>query len=139
MTTQAEISVERCIMEIELDDNLASDTDRSIVAHLRHLQEVEAERDSLRTILDQHIAALRSTAWAITDKACGSADDIVAEAKRVRAELEKCRRDAERYRWIRENERLVDVQLARLVGSGHPLELDQAIDAAISAGEGKDG
>lgn len=44
-------------------------------------------------ILDQHIVALRSVAWAITDKVCGGFDDIVAEAKRVRAELKT--RDAQ--------------------------------------------
>lgn len=40
-------------------------------------------------------------------------------------------RDARRYKWIREHERLVAVSMARLCGDGSPGELDAAIDAAM--------
>lgn len=54
----------------------------------------------------------------------------------LRAELEKCRRDARRYLAIRNG---CGTDLYPILNEYHePDEFDQAIDAAISAGEGKE-
>ncbi len=172
-----EVSVEKCIEELENYLDIDEEMAEAAIAHLRSLQQMEAEIAAKDKILDQHIAALRSVAWAITDKACGGFDDIVAEAKRVRAEAEKyrsarekvaefmlehgfatghgdtiddlllelggqlaeCRRDAERYRWLRDNEYLSVEWLYRAEHINNDLDedsltyIDIAIDEALAA------
>ena len=43
------------------------------------------------------------------------------------------RKDAQRYRWLRDNEQLVSTQFAKLRGSGDPDEMDDATDLAMNA------
>lgn len=145
INNQDELSVEELIRWYANDDEVYGDAypayleavSRATISHLRRLQQMRAEIDAKDKILDQHIAALRSVAWAITDKACGGVDDIVAEAKRVRAELEACRKDAERYRWLVRNRHGWFYRML----SYHPMKpvckdtFDEAIDKAISAWE----
>ncbi len=71
---------------------------------------------------------------------------LVAESARLSAELEKCREDAERYRWLRDhsgddiaavtNCGVTDVGSTGVIGTYEELldgaELDRAIDAARS-------
>jgi len=155
--TKDDISVEKCIEELENYLDIDEEMAEAAIAHLRSLQQMEAEIAAKDKILDQHIAALRSVAWAITDKACGGFDDIVAEAKRVRAELEACRKDAERYRWLKSRydlslrtdlpsewtittskgqERMMSKYYLAANNRQYPpvFDLDESIDA-ISAGE----
>ncbi len=195
--TKDDISVEECIAwnkeQLDIAERLflAGQPElKSTIAHLRRLQQMEADIAAKDKILDQHIAALRSVAWAITDKARGGFDDIVAEAKRVRAELETrdaqfkamlasysdkcsalaldianktaeleaCRKDAERYRWLKSRydlslrtdlpsewtittskgqERMMSKYYLAANNRQYPpvFDLDESIDA-ISAGEG---
>lgn len=56
------------------------------------------------------------------------------EANRLLAELEECKRDAERYRWLRHHPPMYGA--ARIARS--PAALDIMIDAALAAKEGSD-
>lgn len=180
MTPQDEISVEDLLCWYVNEDQVFGEADptfldrvqSSTISHLRQLQKVELERNNLRHLLDQHIAALRSVAEIITDRACDGFDDIVAEAERLRgeidkarpiisewdlyftdrspnsvaAELKKCRGDAERYRWLREPQEHLSIDIEDENEDGYTgvfytlirHGLDEYIDAAIRAGEVKE-
>jgi hypothetical protein len=63
-------------------------------------------------------------------------EELIAERDKLRAELAELRRDAERYRWLRDAEDRSYVALAMENGS-EPVwisgdELDAAIDAAMA-------
>ena len=68
------------------------------------------------------------------DESTYTADD---EISRLRAELAECRRDAERYRWLRRARMNVDVLVREDEDSVwldmHGLDLDAYVDAALAA------
>lgn len=63
--------------------------------------------------------------------------DAVNEIQRLRAELEECRRDAERYRWLREKIENDDFLIARVSDWGFTSwcgdDPDRYIDAVLAA------
>ena len=64
-------------------------------------------------------------------------DVLVAENTRLRAELAECKRDAERYRWLRRARMNVDVLVREDEDSVwldmHGWDLDAYVDAALAA------
>lgn len=59
--------------------------------------------------------------------------DLAAERDKLRAEVEALRKDAERYRWIKE----CDHEEVDIVIENPSDDLDSAIDAAMAAKEGE--
>lgn len=55
-------------------------------------------------------------------------------AEAMSAELEALRKDAERYRWLRDPNNMRARELFRYYGDVDATELDAAIDAAMSTG-----
>ena len=93
-------------------------------------------------VVDEREAA--AIAVRFTD-AAKKIDDLTAELAAKTAEVERLRKDAERYRWLRhgDNDELVLVTYERHTEMTPPCylprieELDAAIDAAIAAQEPK--
>ncbi len=141
MTPQDEISVEDCIKFVQrchiyVQQYYGGDVKKSLstIAHLRRLQEVEVEQRKYFDLLavvhrdGGHYREANGTLIAI--------EDAILVVAKDRAELEKCRRDAERYRWILEG---VDTERLIVAPIINGEQFQNSIDAAISAGEGKDG
>ena len=55
------------------------------------------------------------------------------------SDFDAIQKDAARYRWLRDNNQLVNVQLARLCGTGIPSDMDDAVDAAMRLREKMEG
>lgn len=112
MTPQAEISVENLIKRLE------------------------ESRDSFYALAARYkdTPAGKNYSYSLAET-----ESIISHLRRlqeVEAELEKCRRDARRYLAIRNG---CGTDLYSILNEYHePDEFDKAIDAAISAGEGKD-
>jgi hypothetical protein len=70
---------------------------------------------------------------------CGEAADALELADKRIAELEaqlsECQKDAERYRWLRNECDYTDSTGARIVNNYYGLEWDVVIDAAIKESE----
>lgn len=62
----------------------------------------------------------------------GSRTILAAEVRRLQAENERLRKDAERYQWLRDNEDVLPTSILRMIRDGDS-DLDAAIDAARSA------
>lgn len=106
--TQAEISVDECIKWL--------------------IEEIECPYDGEDSPVVQGVEF---------DKSRNSTIAHLRRLQEVEAELEKCRSDAERYRWLRDN-KLRGIEDGKFIAVSRFYGLDEAIDAAISAGEGKD-
>lgn len=61
-------------------------------------------------------------------------ETIAADCEEAAAELEALRKDAERYRWLRDPNNMRARELFRYYGDVDATELDAAIDAAMSTG-----
>jgi hypothetical protein len=124
------------------------DMNRAQLCHCR-LREVAAERDALRAELRDHEDAVANkrqltreldVAMHGEDGAAKQASlcDLIGPAKKLRAERDALRKDAERYRWLRE--RLSHQRCGPNVGWGTDELLpgddpDDAIDSALAKGE----
>lgn len=80
----------------------------------RELAAVTAERDAFKHALDNE----------------------AAHRYRVIAERDALRKDAERYRWLRDNHRGRALSVSALDWTGDPCAADTAIDAAMRGKEG---
>ena len=79
-----------------------------------------AEVERLRHDIERHIAM---------------ASDLATENERLRAELEECKQDAERYRWLKPRVSGRDYRNMGVIYGDGGEGIDEAIDAAL-AGEG---
>ena len=96
------------------------------------IEKLRAERSALR-------AELREICAAIDDPACDLTLTAVECIKKLKAENDSLRKDAERYRWLRENNWFVSgIVVIRPRGRScheNVEYLDAAIDAAMAQGE----
>ncbi len=65
-------------------------------------------------------------------------DDVAAQSELAKRELEALRRDAERYCWLRDVGDDTWSAFVTLPGVKSPIQIDQAIDAAINLASKRD-
>ena len=102
--------------------------------------EVIAEAGEMLAMQDRQLAALktelREICVAIDDPACDLTLTTVECIKKLKAENESLRKDAERYRWLKNNNSPIGIYSNTDFDDCYYIyESDEAIDAAMAKGE----